>query len=73
MSLRWAHTHFVVMSWLISCCVYIYMQFAKEKACELEDYQSVSLSGTDLEGSEEPAVKKRKIIKQVKLDIQLMV
>ena len=46
------------------CNVCIF-QFAKEKACELEDYQSISLSGTDLEGSDEPAVKKRKLIKQV--------
>lgn len=40
------------------------IQFAKEKACELEDYQCVSLSGTDLEGDDEPAVKKRKLVKQ---------
>ncbi|XP_053396445.1 DNA mismatch repair protein Msh2-like [Mercenaria mercenaria] len=40
------------------------IQFAKEKACELEDYQCISLSGTDLEGEDEPAVKKRKLVKQ---------
>lgn len=43
----------------------IYLQFAKEKACELEDYQCISLSGTELEGEGEPAVKKRKLVKQV--------
>lgn len=45
--------------------VYISAQFAREKACELEDYQCVSLSGTDLAGEEQPAVKKRKLVKQV--------
>lgn len=44
-------------------------QFAREKACELEDYQCISLSGTDLEGDEEPAVKKRKLVKQVLLHV----
>ena len=44
---------------------YISFQFAKQKASELEDYQSISLSGTDLEGSDEPAVKKRKLAKEV--------
>ncbi|KAL4232768.1 MutS-like protein [Mactra antiquata] len=40
------------------------IEFAKKKACELEDYQCISLSGTDLDGDEEPAVKKRKMMKQ---------
>ncbi|WAR07851.1 MSH2-like protein [Mya arenaria] len=40
------------------------VEFAREKACELEDYQCVSLTGTDLEGDGEPAVKKRKLVKQ---------
>ncbi|WAR07976.1 MSH2-like protein [Mya arenaria] len=40
------------------------LHFAREKACELEDYQCVSLTGTDLEGDGEPAVKKRKLVKQ---------
>lgn len=30
----------------------------------MEDFQSISLSGTDLEGSDEPAVKRRKLAKQ---------
>ena len=42
-------------------------QFAREKARELEDYQSVSVGGTDLEGDGEPAVKRRKQEKQVNL------
>lgn len=41
------------------------LQFARQKARELEDYQSLSLTGTGLEGEDEPAVKKRKIAKQV--------
>lgn len=41
------------------------LQFARQKARELEDYQSLSLMGTGLEGEDEPAVKKRKIAKQV--------
>ncbi|KAK3589346.1 hypothetical protein CHS0354_009989 [Potamilus streckersoni] len=40
------------------------VEFAKEKARELEDFQTVSLAGTDLEGDDEPAVKKRKLVKQ---------
>ncbi|KAH3728455.1 hypothetical protein DPMN_054412 [Dreissena polymorpha] len=40
------------------------VEFAREKACELEDYQSISLSGTGMEGEDEPAVKKRKLVKQ---------
>ncbi|XP_041352599.1 DNA mismatch repair protein Msh2-like [Gigantopelta aegis] len=40
------------------------IEFAKQKASELEDYQSLSLAGTDLEGEGEPAVKKRKLAKQ---------
>ncbi len=41
------------------------LQFAKQKANELEDYQNISLSGTDLEGRDEPAIKKRKLAKEV--------
>ncbi|XP_050392192.1 DNA mismatch repair protein Msh2 [Patella vulgata] len=40
------------------------IEFAKEKANELEDFQSVSLEGTDFEGDGEPAIKKRKLAKQ---------
>ncbi|KAK7478892.1 hypothetical protein BaRGS_00029873 [Batillaria attramentaria] len=40
------------------------IEFAKQKASELEDYQSVSVTGTQLEGDDEPAVKKRKLAKQ---------
>ncbi|XP_013387202.1 DNA mismatch repair protein Msh2 [Lingula anatina] len=40
------------------------LEFARQKAQELEDYQSIDLKGTDLEGEGEPAVKKRKIAKQ---------
>ncbi|PVD28152.1 hypothetical protein C0Q70_10737 [Pomacea canaliculata] len=40
------------------------IEFARQKARELEDYQSLSLTGTGLEGEDEPAVKKRKIAKQ---------
>ena len=43
----------------------VHSQFAKQKASELEDYQNISLSGTDMEGDEEPAVKRRKLAKQV--------
>ncbi|KAJ8314931.1 hypothetical protein KUTeg_007081 [Tegillarca granosa] len=39
-------------------------RFAKKKASELEDFQTISLSGTDLGGEDEPAVKKRKLVKQ---------
>ena len=42
------------------------LQFAQQKASELEDYQSVGLAGTELEGDDEPAVKKRKLAKQVR-------
>ena len=48
-----------------TCCWGCFFQFAKQKASELEDYQSLSLEGTDLEGEGEPAVKKRKLAKQV--------
>ncbi|KAK2146372.1 hypothetical protein LSH36_613g01007 [Paralvinella palmiformis] len=40
------------------------IEFAKRKACELEDYQNISLTDVGLSGSEEEAVKKRKTIKQ---------
>ncbi|XP_048239590.1 DNA mismatch repair protein Msh2-like [Haliotis rufescens] len=40
------------------------VEFAKVKASELEDYQSISLTDTDLDGDSEPAVKKRKCAKQ---------
>ncbi|CAH1799861.1 unnamed protein product [Owenia fusiformis] len=40
------------------------IQFAKNKASELEDYQNSNLSGTGLEGEGEPAVKKRRTEKQ---------
>ncbi|XP_060078247.1 DNA mismatch repair protein Msh2-like [Ylistrum balloti] len=40
------------------------IEFAKNKASELEDFQNVCLSGTDLEGDSEPAVKKRKLVKE---------
>ncbi|KAK3090565.1 hypothetical protein FSP39_012731 [Pinctada imbricata] len=40
------------------------VEFARNKARELEDFQTVSLAGTELEGSDEPAVKKRKLVKQ---------
>lgn len=43
------------------------IEFAKRKASELEDFQSISLSGTGLEGDDEQAVKKRKVVKQVYL------
>jgi len=49
--------------------LYFVFQFAREKACELEDYQCISLSGTDLDGDAEPAVKKRKLMKQVKYSV----
>ncbi|XP_069139332.1 DNA mismatch repair protein Msh2-like [Argopecten irradians] len=45
------------------------IEFAKNKASELEDFQNVSLSGTDLEGDSEPAVKKRKLAKEEGEDI----
>lgn len=48
--------------------IQLVFQFAKEKARELEDYQTVSLAGTDLEGDDEPAVKKRKLVKQVRAE-----
>lgn len=41
------------------------IDFAKKKASELEDFQSISLTGTGLEGNDEPAVKKRKVVKEV--------
>ena len=41
------------------------VQFAREKARELEDFQNVNLASTDLEGDSEPAVKRRKKEKQV--------
>ncbi|CAC5426826.1 MSH2 [Mytilus coruscus] len=40
------------------------IDFAKKKASELEDFQSISLIGTGLEGNDEPAVKKRKLVKE---------
>ncbi|ESO85742.1 hypothetical protein LOTGIDRAFT_195636 [Lottia gigantea] len=40
------------------------IEFAKEKARELEDFQCVNLQGTDLYGDDEPAVKKRKLVKE---------
>ncbi|CAG2197296.1 MSH2 [Mytilus edulis] len=40
------------------------IDFAKKKASELEDFQSISLTGTGLEGNDEPAVKKRKVVKE---------
>ncbi|XP_014768650.1 DNA mismatch repair protein Msh2 [Octopus bimaculoides] len=40
------------------------IEFAKNKAKELEDFQSVDLQGTDMAGDDEPAVKKRKSEKQ---------
>lgn len=43
----------------------MFLQFAKEKAAELEDYQSVSMADTGMKGDDEPAVKKRKLAKQV--------
>ncbi|OWF42758.1 DNA mismatch repair protein Msh2 [Mizuhopecten yessoensis] len=45
------------------------IEFAKNKASELEDFQNVCLSGTDLEGDSEPAVKKRKLVKEEGEDI----
>ena len=41
------------------------VEFAKKKASELEDFQSINLTGTGLEGDDEPAVKKRKLVKEV--------
>ena len=35
----------------------------------MEDYQSVSLGGTDLEGQDEPAVKRRKQAKEVRYSV----
>ena len=40
-------------------------QCARQKANELEDYQTVSVAGTQLDGDDEPAVKKRKMAKEV--------
>ena len=40
-------------------CV-LHVQYAKRKACELEDFQNVTLTGTDLAGDSEVAVKRRK-------------
>ncbi|ELU00339.1 hypothetical protein CAPTEDRAFT_184281 [Capitella teleta] len=40
------------------------IEFAKKKASELEDYQNVSLQGSELEGQDEPAVKKRKVVRE---------
>ncbi|KAG1677894.1 DNA mismatch repair protein Msh2 [Nymphon striatum] len=40
------------------------INLAKRKACELEDFQSDIISGTDLDGDGEMAVKKRKMAKQ---------
>ncbi|XP_033740541.1 DNA mismatch repair protein Msh2-like [Pecten maximus] len=45
------------------------IEFAKNKASELEDFQNVCLSGTGLEGDSEPAVKKRKVVKEEGEDI----
>lgn len=42
-----------------------FCQCARQKANELEDYQTVSVAGTHLEGDDEPAVKKRKMAKEV--------
>jgi len=38
------------------------IEFAQQKASELEDYQSVT--GTEMEGDDEPAAKKRKLAEQ---------
>ncbi|XP_077977328.1 DNA mismatch repair protein Msh2-like [Glandiceps talaboti] len=40
------------------------IDFAKQKAAELEDYQSISLSDSGLEGQDEPAAKKRRLAKE---------
>ncbi|XP_070564329.1 DNA mismatch repair protein Msh2-like [Ptychodera flava] len=40
------------------------IEFAKEKAAELEDYQSISLSQSGLEGHDEPVAKKRRLAKE---------
>ncbi|XP_078619474.1 DNA mismatch repair protein Msh2-like [Branchiostoma floridae x Branchiostoma japonicum] len=40
------------------------IEFARQKALELEDYQSISLSGTAMEGTDAVAAKKRRIAKQ---------
>ncbi|KAL5010021.1 hypothetical protein ScPMuIL_012326 [Solemya velum] len=40
------------------------IEFAREKACDLEDYLSISVTDTELEGDDERAVKKRKMVKQ---------
>ncbi|KAK3791473.1 hypothetical protein RRG08_046625 [Elysia crispata] len=37
---------------------------AQAKAAELEDFQMVGLEGTEMEGDDEPAVKRRKLAKQ---------
>ncbi len=42
------------------------IDFAKEKAAELEDYQSLSMADAQsMEGLDEPAAKKRRTEKQV--------
>lgn len=43
----------------------LFCQCARQKANELEDYQTVSVAGTQLDGDDEPAVKKRKMAKEV--------
>ncbi|GFN93737.1 DNA mismatch repair protein [Plakobranchus ocellatus] len=40
------------------------IQDAKEKAAELEDFQMIALEGSGLEGDDESAVKRRKLVKQ---------
>ncbi|XP_002740239.1 DNA mismatch repair protein Msh2 [Saccoglossus kowalevskii] len=40
------------------------IDFAKQKAAELEDYQSISVSDSAMEGHDEPAAKKRRVAKE---------
>ncbi|XP_076445659.1 DNA mismatch repair protein Msh2-like [Babylonia areolata] len=40
------------------------VECASQKAKELEDFQTLNVAGTQLEGDDEPAVKKRKLAKQ---------
>ena len=61
-----------VFLWVCVVFFCFFCQCARQKASELEDYQSLSVAGTQLEGDDEPAIKKRKMAKEVSFLVFLL-